>query len=409
MTNLGVYVRTSRVALVASAVAACLVVGDGVNQASAQGFGRGRSNLTGTYQLNTSQSDNSSNIADQVTRSLPGRDRPRLRTQILRRLDAPVDLAIERRGNTITMVSNSADRVTFDANGQPQVEQLPNGRSMRTVANLVGDRLEINSSGDRSLDYRLTIEPFNRGRSLRITRSVSDVGLSQPVVSRSVYDKVSNEARLDMYSSPGVRNEGDRFPRNDDRFPRQRDGVNRTGSGAAGADYVADGTEIVATLDGRLNTREARAEDPFTLTVVSPGQYQGARIDGRLLGVDRSGRVAGRSDITFDFDRIRFRNGRTSDFDGTILGVRTPNGDTLHVENTNVGDDESQTSRTATRTGIGAAIGAVIGAVTGGTKGAAIGAAVGGAAGAGSVIVQGRDDLNLEPGSEFRIRAIGPR
>jgi hypothetical protein len=392
-------------------MAVALVAGDSVNRASAQGFGRGRANnLTGTYQLNTSQSDNSSDIADQVTRSLPGRDRPRQRTQILRRLDAPAELAIERRGRTITMVSNNADRVTFEANGVAQTETMPNGRSMRTVATLVGDRLEINSTGDRSLDYQLTIEPLNGGRSLRVTRRVSDVGFSQPVVSRSVYDKVSNEARLDMYSSPGVRNDSDRFPRNDsDRFPRQRDGAYRTGSGAAGADYVTDGTEIVATLDTRLNTREARAEDPFTMTVVSPAQYQGARIDGRLLGVDRAGRVTGRADLTFDFDRIRFRNGRTSDFDGVIESVRTPDGDTLHVENTNVGDDESQTSRTATRTGIGAAIGAVIGAVTGGGKGAAIGAAVGGAAGAGSVIVQGRDDLNLEPGSEFRIRALGPR
>jgi hypothetical protein len=385
-------------------VAACLVVGDGVNQASAQGFGRGRSNLTGTYQLNTSQSDNSASIADQVTRSLPGRDRPRQRTQILRRLDAPNELAIERNGQSITMVSSNADRVTFDANGQAQVEPGPNGQQIRTVASLSGDRLQINSSGDRSFDYQLTIEPFNSGRSLRVTRRVSDVGLSQPVVSRSVYDRVSNEARLDMYSDYGNRNRNGGY-----RTARQRNGGNRTGVGNASADYVPDGTEIVATLDNRLNTREARAEDAFTLTVVSPGQFQGARIDGRLLGVDRSGRVTGRSDITFDFDRIRFRNGRSTDFDGTILGVQTPDGDNLHVENTNVGEDESQTSRTATRTGIGAAIGAVIGAITGGGQGAAIGAAVGGAAGAGSVIVQGRDDLNLEPGSEFRIRAIGPQ
>jgi hypothetical protein len=396
--------RTSRVALVAGAIAACLIVSDAVSQASAQGRGRSRAaltNLTGTYQLNTSQSDNASTIADQVTRSLPGRDRPRLRNQILQRLDAPEDLAIERRGRTITMVSNNADRVTFEANGQAQVEQLPNGRSMRTVASLNGDRLDINSSGDRALDYQLTFEPLNGGRSLRVTRRVSDVGLNQPVVSRSVYDRVSTDARLDMYRDSD-------FPAANGRAARTRDGSYRTG-GAASADYVADGTEIIATLDNRLSTREARAEDPFTLTVVSPSQYQGARIDGRLLGVDRSGRVSGRSDITFDFDRIRFRNGRASDFDGVIENVRTPDGDNLHVENTNVGEDESQTSRTATRTGIGAAIGAVIGAVTGGTKGAVIGATVGGAAGAGSVIVQGRDDLNLEPGSEFRIRAIGPR
>ena len=403
MTNLAVRVRTSRTAFVAAAVAACLVVGD-VHQASAQFFGRGRSNLTGTYQLNTSQSDNSSSIADQVTRATPGRDRPRARTQILRRLDSPNELAIERNGQSITMVSSNADRVTFDANGQAQFEQGPNGQQIRTVANLSGDRLEINSTGDRSFDYQLTIEPFNGGRSLRVTRRVSDVGLSQPVVARSVYDRVSNEARLDMYSQYGDRNRNGAY-----RTARQRNGGSRTAGGNASADYVPDGTEIIATLDTRLNTREARAEDPFTLTVVSPGQFQGARIDGRLLGVDRSGRVTGRSDITFDFDRIRFRNGRSTDFDGVIEGVRTPDGDNLHVENTNVGEDESQTSRTATRTGIGAAIGAVIGAITGGGQGAAIGAAIGGAAGAGSVIVQGRDDLNLEPGSEFRIRAIEVR
>ncbi len=203
MKNLAVCVRTSRAAVIASAVVACLVVGDGVNQASAQGFGRARSNLTGTYQLNTSQSDNPSTIADQVTRSLPGRDRPRLRNQVLQRLDAPQEFAIERRGQTITMASTNADRVTFEANGQAQVEQAANGRSIRTAASLVGDRLEINSTGDRAFDYQITVEPFNNGRSLRVTRSVSHVGLNQPVLSRSVYDRVSTDARLDMYSTGG--------------------------------------------------------------------------------------------------------------------------------------------------------------------------------------------------------------
>ena len=404
MSNLAIRARTSRarhLSVLAVVVATCLVPGS-VNQASAQGFGRWRSNLTGTYQLNTALSDDSSRVADEVTRSLPGRDRPRLREQILRRLDAPDQLAIERRGRTITMASSNADQVTFEANGQPQIDTLPNGRSMRTTAFLSGDRLEVSSNGDRSLDYQLTFEPMNGGRSLRVTRRVSDSELTQPVVSRSVYDRVSADARLDMYSNYRNRN-------TDDRYGRPRGNRDNGGFRGASADYVPDGTELVATLDNRLSTRDARGEDAFTLTVVSPGQFQGARIDGRLRDVDRAGRVTGRADMTFDFDRIRFRNGRTTEFDGAIESVRTPDGDTLHVENTNVGDDESQTSKTATRTGIGAAIGAVIGAATGGGKGAAIGAAIGGAAGAGSVFVQGRDDLNLEPGSEFRIRAVGPR
>jgi outer membrane lipoprotein SlyB len=50
-------------------------------------------------------------------------------------------------------------------------------------------------------------------------------------------------------------------------------------------------------------------------------------------------------------------------------------------------------------------LGAVIGAVAGGGKGTAIGAAVGAGAGAGSVFVQGRNDLELTDGTEFRIRA----
>jgi hypothetical protein len=398
MINLGIRARARRTGLVVLAVAACVVASDGLTQVSAQGFGRGRSSLTGTYQLNASLSDNSSTIADQVTRSSPGRDRPVLRTQILRRLDAPEELAIERQGRTITLASSSADRVTFEADGQTHTEQT-NGRSTRTVADLIGDRLEINSTGDRSRDYQVTFEPIDGGRSLRVTRRVTDPSLTQPVVARSVYDRVSTEARLDMYGG---------FPNRDDRYARPRASGDRTSASAS--DYIPDGTTVLATLDQRLSTREARSEDPFTLTVVSPAQYQGARIDGRLLGVDRAGKVAGRADMTFDFDRIRFRNGRTTDFDGAIESVRTPGGDTLRVENDgNVAEDDSQTSRTATRTGIGAAIGAVIGAVTGGGKGAAIGAAIGGAAGAGSVIVQGRDDLDLEPGSEFTVRAVGPR
>ena len=63
--------RLHRSGLLALAVAASVVASDGLTQVSAQGLGRGRSNLTGTYRLNTSQSDNSSTIADQVTRSLP--------------------------------------------------------------------------------------------------------------------------------------------------------------------------------------------------------------------------------------------------------------------------------------------------------------------------------------------------
>jgi hypothetical protein len=54
-------------------------------------------------------------------------------------------------------------------------------------------------------------------------------------------------------------------------------------------------------------------------------------------------------------------------------------------------------------------VGAIIGAIAGGGKGAAIGAILGAGGGAGSVYVQGRDDLDLNQGTEMTIRASGPR
>jgi hypothetical protein len=402
MTNISVRPWANRTLSLVFIVAAGFVASDTLNTAHAQGGyrGRGRANvLTGTYQLNPRLSDNPATVADRVTRTLTT-DRQRLRDNILRRLDAPDMMAIERRGRSISLASSAGDVVTFDADGREQVEQTRNGRTIRTVATLNGDRLDINTNGDRTIDYQVSFEPLAGGRSLRVTRRVTDERLTQPVVSRSVYDRVSDDARLGMYS------ENRPAPRPADVAPaRPRDPRNDRAD-VRGDFGVPGGTEIVATLNDNVSTRQSRPEDPFSLTVLSPPQFEGATIDGRVAGVDRTGRVAGRADIAFDFERIRLRNGRTFDFDGTLESIRTTGGDNLRVEHDGAVQDEgSQTGRTATRTGVGAAIGAVIGAIAGGGKGAAIGAAVGAGAGAGSVLIEGRDELELLRGTEFRIRA----
>jgi hypothetical protein len=284
------------------------------------------------------------------------------------------------------MASSQARQVTFEADGREQVEQSSNGRRMRTTATLSGDRLTINAEGDRSVDYQVTFEPIDNGRSLRVTRRITDEGLRQPVVATSVYTKTSDAAQLSTAS-------------------RVRDNYPAAGT-RGGTRFVPDGTQLVAVLDGDLSTQNARDGERFALTVRSPSQYSGASIDGHVVRVARSGQVSGRAEMSFDFDTIRQRDGRVSDFAGFIEGVRTTNGDQVRVDNEGrVQDEGGQTERTVTRTGIGAAIGAVIGAVAGGGKGAAIGAAVGAGAGAGSVFIQGRNDLELKNGTEFQIRA----
>jgi hypothetical protein len=151
--------------------------------------GDGANRLTGTYRLNQSRSDNPSEAIDRVTRGLPDGEQQRLRYTLARRLEAPESLAIERRGRTITIASSRADQITFEADGREQTELTRNGRRMRTRATLSGDQLTINYAGDRSSDFQVTFLPIDNGRSLRVTRRITDERLAQPVVVDSVYEK----------------------------------------------------------------------------------------------------------------------------------------------------------------------------------------------------------------------------
>jgi hypothetical protein len=342
--------------------------------------------LTGTYRLNRGRSDDAGATADRATRNLPRGEQQRLRNAIMRRLEAPESLEIERDGRSITLASSASRPVTFEADGREQSERSDRGRSMRTTAALSGDRLVITTDGDRSVDYQVTFEPIDNGRRLRVTRRVTDEDLRDAVVGNSVYDRTSDAPQFDT-------SRGDRY-------------TERSAVATTGRFIVADGTEVVATLNDNLSTRQTRDGDRLTLSVRSPSQYAGATIQGHVVRSDRSGQASGRAEMSFGFDGIRLRDGRAYDFAGTIENVRTSNDDRVRVDNEGrVQDEDNQTERTVERTGIGAAIGAAIGAVAGGGKGAAIGAAVGAGAGAGSVFVQGRDDLELMSGTEFRIRA----
>jgi phage tail tape-measure protein len=143
--------------------------------------------------------------------------------------------------------------------------------------------------------------------------------------------------------------------------------------------------------------------------VRQPSQYEGAVIEGAVASSDRGGRVTGRSEMSFDFDSIRLRDGRSYRFAGFVESVRTANGEVVRVDTEGTVRDNDQTNKTVQRTAIGTAVGAIIGAIAGGGKGAAIGAIVGAAGGAGSVYVQGRDELELPLGTEFTIRSSAPR
>lgn len=189
------------------------------------------------------------------------------------------------------------------------------------------------------------------------------------------------------------------YPQSGNNYPNYPDSRNN-------GFLIPDNTTVVATLNDDLNTKEMQEGQRFTMTVQSPSKYRGAVIEGYVSGVERSGKVSGRSQMTLNFRSIRTYNG-TYNFSGTVEEVVDTNGKTIRVEEGSV-KDNSRTKTTATRAGIGAGVGAIIGAIAGGGKGAAIGAIIGAGAGAGTTYIQGRDDLELTSGSQITIRSSAP-
>ena len=139
---------------------------------------------------------------------------------------------------------------------------------------------------------------------------------------------------------------------------------------------VPSGTELNIILSDALNSGKAKAEDVFEGNLAAPVYVngvevlkRGAKVEGKVVSAEGSGRVSGKAHMTLTLTAIRD--------DSKSVTISTSD---LAAE------AESTKGRDAKVIGGGAGIGAVIGAIVGGGKGAATGAAIGGAAGTGGVL-----------------------
>lgn len=358
------------------------------NSSSQTGY-KGTNRLTGTFRLDSSRSDNPRDKVRRATQNLRTDERQKVVDQILARLESPQLLMIERRSTTMTIASSLAPQTTFEADGRERQEQLPNGRSTKVTATLRGEQLVVSSNGYKENDFNVTFDASENDRSLRVRRQIYSDRLIEPVVVDSVYDRTADAAQWGIY--------------NDSRP------VLGNASATSGEFIVRDGESLVAILNNELTTKLSQQGDLFTMTVRDPSQFEGAVIEGAVGSVEQGGRLTGRSGMSLNFERIRLRNGQTYRFSGVLGNVRLLNGDTVKVDNEGSAQGSNQTTQTIQRAGIATAVGAIIGAIAGGGKGAAIGGIIGAAGGAGTVFIQGKDNLELPVGTELTIRASGPR
>jgi hypothetical protein len=345
--------------------------------------------LTGTFRLDSSRSDNPWDKAQRATQNLRTDERQKVADEILARLECPEMLMIERRGTTITIASSLAPKSTFEADGRERQEQLPNGRPTKVTVTVRGEQLVVSSNGYKENDFNVTFDASENDNSLRVRRQIYSDQLTQPVVVDSVYDRTAEVAQWSIY--------------NDSRA------VLGNASATSGEFIVRDGETLVAILNNDLTTKLSQQGDLFTMTVRDPSQFEGAVIEGAVGSVDQEGRLAGRSGMSLNFERIRLRNGQTYKFCGVLGNVRLLNGDAVKIDNEGSAQGSNQTTQTIQRAGVATAVGAIIGAIAGGGKGAAIGGIIGAAGGAGTVFIQGKDNLELSVGTELTIRASSPR
>lgn len=373
------------------------------NRSNRGNFGVG---LTGTYELDTARSENTRDIAERAINDIDTQRRDESRRDLEDKLEAPTLLAIEVRGNQITLASTRAASITFTADGRDRTETLPDGRTVRLRTTLRGQELTVSSIGGDN-DYTVTFASIENGNSLRVTRRITTEYLRQTIFAESIYNKTDATARLDVYGNQNSTTATNYPSNNPNNYPSGNYPPSPR-SGRNGQFIVPNGTILSGVLEHDITTAVSQNNDPFRLTVTAPNQYRGAIIEGYISGINRSGKVSGRSQLTLNFETIRLTNGNTYDFAGYLQSVTDSEGKTVQVDTEGSARGDNQTKETIKRGGIGAGIGAIIGAIAGGGKGAAIGAIIGGGAGAGSVYIQGKDDLELKAGSTIMVQASSP-
>lgn len=355
--------------------------------------------LTGTYALDVNRSEKIADIISGTNTS------PTNRQDLQSKLEAPEQIALDVRGNRVTLATSNAAPVTVYADGNEKTENV-NGRTVRLKATMRGNELTVSSLGGET-DYTIVFTSQDNGRTMKVTRRITTDYLSETVFAESFYNKGNDVAGLGI--EPDNNDTGVYSSNDPNDVPTTTGGTQPSISRPRVGEFVVpDGMVITANLDHLIDTKVSQNNDRFKATVQSPNEFRGATVEGYLSGVGRSGRISGRSNVTFNFESITLRDGKRYDFGGTLQTVRDANGKEIKVDTEGTARGGSQTNETAKRGGIGAGIGAVIGAIAGGAKGALIGAAIGGGAGAGSVYATGRGDLKIEQNSTLSIQSSSP-
>lgn len=155
--------------------------------------------INGVYRIDPGASDRLYTVVAGASSNLPFGEQQRFFIDLAVRLTPPDLLAIERRGQRVYLGSSRAARITLVADGLMRTERTAAGRSVRSRVSFEGGKLSFSSSGQGEDNFSVIFASVDGGRRLRVTRRISAEQLSEPLVIQTVYDKISETPRWDLY------------------------------------------------------------------------------------------------------------------------------------------------------------------------------------------------------------------
>jgi hypothetical protein len=155
--------------------------------------------LNGVYRINTAESDKLYSVVETATGKVPSGEQQKLFMDLSVRLTPPDILAIECRGNRVKVGSSRAQPVTFVADGVTRNQRTSDGDIVRSRIAFENENLTFKSSGKAEDNVNVTFTSLENGSRMQVTRHIYAEQLTEPIIIKTVYNKVADVARWDIY------------------------------------------------------------------------------------------------------------------------------------------------------------------------------------------------------------------
>ena len=160
--------------------------------------------LTGVYRIDIPASDKLYSVVFGASSNVPFGEQQRFFLDLAVRLTPPDLLALEQQGARISVGSSRAPRMTFVADGVTRSARAADGHLIRVRFSIENKILVFTSAGRTEDNFTVTFESIDNGKRLLVVRRIAAEALDQPLVIRTIYNKISDVARWELYGEAQV-------------------------------------------------------------------------------------------------------------------------------------------------------------------------------------------------------------